>query len=256
MEKSLIDFLISSEQSFSGESCDRYIRGMANLTPERRMDKTGKVVTRHVRAQETTGASRSIPAPKSSTETRIAEVVSTVPSWGSSPEVLARGLRHINRHDPSLFTEVVNNYLASSDAERSVWRNVIDTSHQPQPVDEAKYWRAIEMMPLSVVLFPDAPPGFRAHKILIYGEEAEEVTGSSPGEPDYDNAKAWVIIREVEKIDAMDFENRSDEVAFIGANLEAVMPLIPELIKRKTASSGVVRELLDAEVPAIRDGVL
>lgn len=229
---------------------------MANLIPERRMDKTGKVVTRHVRAQEVTAAGRSIPAPKSSTETRIADVVSTLPSWGASPEVMARGLRHINRHDSSLFTEVVNSYLASSDAERSVWRNVIDTSHRPQPVDELTYRRAIGLIPLSVELFPNAPPGFRAHRILIYGEQAEEITGSSPGEPDYDNAKAWVIIREVESLDPMDFKNRSEEVAFIGANLEAVMPLIPELIKRKTASSGVIRELLDAKVPAVRDGVL
>jgi hypothetical protein len=34
------------------------------------------------------------------------------------------------------------------------------------------------------------------------------------------------------------------------------MPLIPELLKRRTASEGVIRELLSNEASSLNDGVL
>lgn len=232
---------------------------MANLIPERHIDKNGKVVTRHVRAQEAASAVRSLPAPQSPSDILISKITATLPSWGSTPEQMTDSLREIEKYDHELFTDIAHSYLACGDEERAVWRATLHASLTPAPLsveDELTYRRAIELVPLSVVLFPDAPPGFRAHRITGDGEKAEEITGSSPGESDYDNAKAWMIVREVERLHPSDFESRPDEVAFIAANLEAVTPLIPALLKRQNASAEVIKELLDAQAPAIRDGIL
>lgn len=230
-----------------------------NLVPERHIDKNGKAVTRHVRAQDHTAARRDIPAPSpapSATDALIQKFVETLPEYGMESDKANDLLRELDTFSHELFSDVLDSYLGCSKDERAVWRVALNSGRPTGDFDESHYRRMIEMVQLSVALFPDAPPGYRSHKALIAAEKAEEMTGRSPGEPDYDYAKAWAIIREVEKLEPTGFVDRDDDVNFIGSNLDEVMPLIPELLKRKTASPGVIRELLDARVPAIRDGVL
>lgn len=70
---------------------------MANLTPERRVDKNGKAVTRHVRASGPSGGGRSFPAPKLD-----ARADSTVAPFGVKPrpKQLERG--HLGMFPPNL----------------------------------------------------------------------------------------------------------------------------------------------------------
>lgn len=230
-----------------------------NLIPERRIDKNGKVVTRHVRAQEHATERRDFPAPSFSqpaTDALILKFVETLPEYGMDSVKAGAILRELDNYSNSLLSDVIDSYLCCSKDERAVWRVALNSGRPDGGVNERHYRRMIEMVQLSVALFPNAPPGYRSHKALIAAEKAEEMTGRSPGEPDYDYAKAWAIIREVEKLEPTGFVDRDDDVNFIGSNLDEVMPLIPELLKRKTASPGVIRELLGARVPAIRDGVL
>jgi hypothetical protein len=230
-----------------------------NLIPERRIDKNGKGVTRHVRAQEHATERRDFPPPSSSqpaTGALILKFVETLPEYGMDGVKAGAILRELDNFSNELFSGVIASYLGCSKDERAVWRVALNSGRPDGDLYETHYRRMIELVQLSVALLPDAPPGYRSHKIAERAEAAESITGVYPGDPEYVETKAWMIVQEIESLRPDAFGSTAGARAFIAENLEKVMPLIPELLKRRTASEGVIRELLSNEASSLNDGVL
>jgi hypothetical protein len=230
-----------------------------NLIPERRIDKNGNAVTRHVRTQGHVTARQSIPAPSSvlpATEALILTFVDSLPEYGMDGEKAGAILRELDNFNRELFSDVMDSYLGCSKDERAVWRVALNSGRPTGNFDEKHYRRMIELVQLSVALLPDAPPGYRSHKITERAEAAESITGMHPGDPEYVETKAWMIVQEIESLRPDAFEGTADTRAFIAANLEKVMPLIPELLKRRTASESVIQELISNEASSLNSGVL
>lgn len=228
----------------------------SHLTPEQRPDKNGKIVTRHVRPQSGTASSRTIPAPVSQVESLISQFEATVPSW-SRDEHKIPVLRMIAKDNPDLFADIMRSYLSGGREEQAVWRLVLfQTGVSSDQVSQVHYRRMIELVPLSVAMFPDAPPGYRDSMVCKHASSSETELSIRPGDEKYDLVKARIIIAEAERKSSPGRHDRSEDIAFIARHLEEVAPLTPELVKRGTASAGLIRELLESAAKPLREGAL
>ena len=227
----------------------------SHLIPEQRPDRNGKLVTRHVRPRTGAVGGRTIPAPVSQVESTMAQFAETLPSWSNSEKLLP-SLRVIAHANQQLFSAMMRSYLNGTREEQGVWRCVFNEEEAGDEIDEMHYRRMIELVPLSVAIFPDAPPGYRASMVDKHASASEARLAIFPGDGSYSLVKARIIIAEAERKSAPRSGDRSEDIAYISQHLDEVIPLVPELVKRGTASADIIRELLNSDVKAIREGVL
>lgn len=229
-----------------------------NLIPETRVNKNGVPVVKHVRPQHQAINAKNVPAPVTPDmhiERMFAIFKPLLPDYGGSPKEYLDAFKIIGRGNPSLLTDVMRSYLAGSEEERAVWRNAIYADAEYDYELEKHYRRMIEVIPMSVHMYPATPPGIRYSRIRDRAREAEYRVKCDPGYENYVQVKAEVILAETRTTSIPTFE-RQDRIDYMSENMEALYPFLPQLIEREDTSVELMRGLLENASPSLSEGVL
>lgn len=226
-----------------------------HLTPETRVNKHGVPVIKHVRSQPKgkDSSPNRFPAPshKPTAKQLINQIADALPAWGSPGRFIDR-LEDLHRDNPELFMQAASVIVQSDEEGLGLWRYAFSKWDSS---DERYIRRMIEIIPLSVVLYPDAPPGFRISKITDRATEAEYRIPCEPGYENYTRVKAEMIISEIGQEQIHPFD-RQDMIDYIASNMESVQKIIPHLMERKDTSVALMRTLLENDTSALNEGVL
>jgi hypothetical protein len=227
-----------------------------DLVPEKRFNKHGVPVTKHVKPMTSSvPAGQPLPAPvitaNEGLDMMLDKIVAELPPWGSGDERIRSSFEAIEEDNLQLALDVARAYLAGDKECRAVWRNLLIRIDPLSPANEPMIRRAIEVVPLSVEITPNAPPGFRYAKAMDYLEYAANNDDSG----DYSQAKPEMILFMLDRMSG-GAPDRLERVEYIAENYDAVLRLYTQLMERKDSSIEFMKLLVENKSHSLADGVL
>lgn len=249
---------------------------MSNLIPEKRLDKTGKLVTRHVKSETSAASLRVIPAPPAPSSmtpavaaqqplspTEYDESVVTVMSKISRfTKNMQDNLARMSKMTPDTFREVVQEFANGDEYHGELCALILDFP----PQNTAKFNRAllIELAAMDVIaeLRPDSKTRSSPVPRITRGEEiwraSRKAVYSLPERATFPIYRAtifavWAITDfEFQPFDAAaEIEN----IKYIADNFDAVLEYRRLIHKRQSIDQGFIESVIGA-APAISEGIL
>lgn len=256
-------------------SSPRYSWTMSNLIPELRVDKNGKLVTKHVRATAKGSEAKSIPSPaldknpsKAVTEKRVKSVLSNIGSFKGSVARIETRLREM---DPEILGRIET--LSQGTEETKLWEGthswlvhdiIIEPSDENRLLclnaveafdDDYQDWADIRSL-LSLRAIPEFAPYAEDFR-----EAPDEVLAAAHRLGDYRNQLQGLVkiyadtktnnrmkSRELEAVIINEPEKASELLDWVASNSEKDMtPLDSELAMRvinRPEDRGVIAEML------------
>jgi hypothetical protein len=250
-----------------------------HLTPEVHVNKNGVPVIKHVNntpAANSLGKA-SLPAPAQTrtgssadvAERAIKEFESMVPEF--LPVTLHENFRYLSEHHPKMLNRIMDEVRVATEAEANVWKFVLNEAidYKNIPSGDEEYEKEeylhmqmsslkthIENVPLAVQLFPDDSPHMQGVNAYRLATRAYQVTRWGPSSGKYVETQAVMILGRTSDYKMDRIGGHGDDIWFIADNMEKVLPLLPELMKRQQTSKGLIESLLSVDSPALLDGAL
>lgn len=223
-----------------------------NLVPEKRINKHGVPVTKHVKSASTPESRSLIPAPVNpELDGLVTAIIDDLPSWGMGKHDMEQAFKTLKYESPKLAMDIARAYLAGNKEYRAVWRNLLSRSTKFMAASEADMRLAIEAFSLSVELQPDAPSGFRFSVAMQHLEVTRERRESG----DYSETKSEMMLAAINS-QSENAPDRRERTEFITEHYDALLPLLPHLQKRGDSSIEFMQLMLENKSPSLSDGVL
>jgi hypothetical protein len=259
---------------------------MGNLTPEPRTDKNGKTSIRHVRPAGSSKSATSIPAPVVAPADPTKEVVDSAHKILTAlefPDVreLRANLAYLANSNMELFHEVVSHISRCDESEQAMWNELMtnrslhefdfmlklhrERGTSPRSYDYV-YREGLAMYPLATRLHPIDE--FQSGKMYVndiqrHVKEASSMTPKGMDSKDPSTVKAVMIQTRVEVLkqggnrgQGISLKGLTPNITYLTENMEAVEPLVDELMRLRSTDRGLIEGLLAVRTPALREGVL
>lgn len=238
---------------------------MSNLTPTPRTDKNGRTVTRWVRSDSSSSPlTTRIPAPAAGAVSIVDQSILELGDLGydlKSYPLTHDNLKFLSGYDPALLDRVMTSARVADPAGLEVLgqfmqddlREYYSEYMKPYlPKLKALWYRRATTFPLAPKLHPDVTPKNQIGAIGQLAVNIENMLGLSFSAKDTTRAQAAMIISNI----AGRFSFDTDELDFVTENLDRVIPLIPELKKRRNATRSLIESIWENESNALDCGVL
>jgi hypothetical protein len=255
---------------------------MDNLIPTVITDVNGKITTVHKRSTGFPTAKKGIPAPgmplepKYVTRQAMKDLEAVGINLVESPDG-NKNLFHLAKRYPKELPKIVKRVQQAGDRERAVWEYLIgntDLHNKKRSVLDMtprhyRMWSTL--LPMAIDLFTDlesamlnskTPMRYYTHNIQGLAE-AIETTERNQGRFADDDAfrrvAAIMIAIKVNKAGTGSGRIKDDQDAdidFINDNLDAVVPIIPQLMQRGSTERGFIEQLIASNAPSLNNGIL
>lgn len=250
----------------------RYSWTMSNLTPEKRLDKTGKLVTRHVRASIGESSVPQMPAPNLSTVEDVQvlpvsdlEIANAIrrgrERFGEYGTRASSSLRALAEYDPEVFREVNDSIASCSDYRAMLWGLILEANFgKPSPAYPKAVMMHASVMDVIAEMNPDvrinAANGnngtFRAHE--IWTKSQHMIKGHGATLKTFKAAAFAIWATRYRKGLSLDTEGH--DIKFIAENFKAVMQHRDVIWERKSIDREFIESVISTAAPAISKGVL
>jgi len=240
-----------------------------NTSPTVIQDKNGKTTTVHRKNISSTVASVSdLPAPSLSiaAPTTTEEALRDLSELGIDLPGSSFGVDNIAylAGYPKVLHAVIESIKESDeDTKKDIWAFKLgeQSMHPDYEGDNhdyrSNYWRMIKTIPFGKALFPDMDANDRRRHLDRVVGLSERGMGWWPAAKKYTEVQAAMIaIVASGKFSNFEFKGRMSDIFYMADNLEKVIPLIPEILKRGDSSREYVEALINNEAKALSDGVL
>jgi len=248
---------------------------MSNLIPEKRLDKTGKLVTRHVRANNAGGLMVSgVPAPKVASagapsglpvsEDEVSDAIRCgIRRFVNYKPVISDNLRTLAQHSPDALREVHENMKTCSDYRAALWGMLLMANFGTVK-GTAAYGKTLmthaAVMDIIAELDPDARRNaiigrtdtFRAGEIW---EKASLLIKGCPGITARTFKAAAFAIWATKYDTPLKFDTHGDDISFIAENLDSVMQHRDAIRSRRTIDRGFIESIINIE-SSLSEGTL
>ena len=248
----------------------------AELTPERRTDKTGKVVTRHVKVAPAGSSAprKALPAPTAASHPkRLArEAMRRLKENGVDLYSASSGnsvLYYLASASPELLERTVTDAIGSNEIESDVWTEFLGNTVVPT-ANRDEWWRNYVHLgvriPTAVLVESGNNP---AHHAVNAKNLMRLVNSAYPKEldrPEFLRAASIVLHLKGEnsifkkvlgrKDQGERYEQYREDIEFIATQVDAVEKIIPVLRSRDTTDPQTVNMLLQSELLSLADGML
>jgi hypothetical protein len=248
---------------------------MSHLLPEQRTDKNGVTSTKWVKPVASSPLTHgSIPAlapavkrgsPAVRAERAFLELKGVAPEL-TVQFYTGQNLRFLAEYEPELLDCIMESARKADAGEMAILSQMMERGLPDRPFDSDRlmneflertmppYYRVLKNIALASSLFPDKRPLLQIDFIKGLAASAESVMGMSFKDDDCSRGQAAIIILVTTATSMQDIEE--DEVEFIAGNIDKVLPLVPELLKRQATSRNLIESLWDNESQVLNEGVL
>lgn len=255
------------------------------LVPEVRMDKNGRQVTRHVKADHSASQRRKLPAPAMTKEDRIRERNLRERQTEKLKDSLAdlhrlgiyvmslteaqHNVHHLLKEAPNVMKLLIQHLEGASSLEKSIWEHQIGYVQQFPANWEDKtdyvspYMVHMELNPLAATMGAGQPPTTSAvHYCTSLTHFATETATKHGREGDYEWMRAVMVVADTLSKSTgsdrrkVDLDAADGDIRFLMENWDRVEPLIPLLVRRNDASRGFIEEVMSSNAPALNEGLL
>ena len=253
------------------------VMGMSNLIPTVITDVNGKTTTVHRRAA--TGfptIKKGIPAPgmplapKYVTRQAMKDLAAIGFKIIESPHG-NKNLFYLAKRYPDLLAEVMTRVQNSKGGEREVWEHLVcntemhnaNRSLPDHTRNEYRLW--FTLLPAMVDLFSSKNGSLsNVHVIRNISRLAETIISLErqqqrfSEDDEYHRVAAIMTVIQINRFagGTGKVEGRDNDIDFIAEHWTAVTEVIPELIQRKSADRGIVKQILSSKAPALNSGLL
>lgn len=248
---------------------------MSDLIPEKRVDKNGKAVTRHISASA---------GGPSEGQKRI-----PVPSSGPDPKKLARDamarlktndidllkgsyqnsvLYYLASISPDLMENVVESALAANEDEAKVWFYYLGDlpgAEKRSPAYDTlwrKYQNLAPRIPTASYLVSTSPYSSYMNQTRNLMSVVDYAYPDKRDDPDFMRA-ASIVLHLNDEITPLkgflvtpDYSKYLNEIEFIAKRVDEVETVIPILRQRRSTSIGVVDAILESGAASLSEGML
>jgi hypothetical protein len=255
---------------------------MNNLIPTVITDVNGKITTVHKRATGFPTVKKGIPAPgmplepKYVTRQAMKDFEAAGINLVESPNG-NKNLFHLAKRYPKELPKIVKRVQRAGDRERAVWgyligetdlhngrRSVLDMTP-----DKYRMW--FRLLPMALDLFTDLESAMSSTKIPmqyytqnIQGlaeaiDSTERRQGRFAEDDAYRRVAAVMIAIKVNKAGTGSgrlSDKQDADIDFINDNLDAVVPIIPQLMQRGSTECGFIEQLLASNASSLNNGIL
>jgi hypothetical protein len=248
---------------------------MSHLLPEQRTDKNGVTSTKWVKPVASSPLTHgSIPAlapavkrgsPAVRAERAFLELKGVAPEL-TVQFYTGQNLRFLAEYEPELLDCIMESARKADAGEMAILSHLMKSGLPDRPFESDKlmdeflektmptYYRVAKNIGLASSLFPDKGPELQIAFIRGLAASAESVTGMSFRDEDCSRGQAAIIILGTTDTSMQDIEE--DDISFISGNIDKVLPLVPELLKRQATSRSLIESLWDNESQVLNEGVL
>jgi hypothetical protein len=248
---------------------------MSNLTAVKRPDKNGKLVTRHVKVDQSGVQQKGIPAPPTPAPatTDASDPVSqdeylsglaAVEAKVSMARNIKLNLTSMAKHSPEGFREVIEEFTAADDYKAGLWGYMLDWPNK----DTARYVRGLltelHIMETVAELRPDPVPKEQTDQPVInrgyrlWSSAKLSIPSGTPRTVRQYKATVFALWakRLMHAEDRIDFKKELDNLNYIGENFDAVMASRYVIRERGTINRDFIESVVMTNAPAISEGVL
>lgn len=250
---------------------------MSNLIPVKRLDKNGRMVTRHVTISgPATAGGSNLPEPAPAVEERprrtFAGTVRELENLGISInryKPRKDAVRMLAKHAPEMLERIMDAIATADAPTRERWgRQIENEANNAFRHNSAGGERMLANTDLTARLASaigsdilQSPHLFRTDNLAI---DIEEVTGIAPGDPRYNEVQAAIIYCGITNpaqvsrtnTDLSYLDTHRDDIMTIANNMDRVFEILPELCKRRDASRHAIHALGDTDAPSLISGML
>ena len=249
---------------------------MKELVAEQRVDRNGKVVTRHVSvsADDKLVSQREFPRPVIANRTpklMARQAMVRLKDNGVDLSEASSGnsiLYYLASVSPELIEKVVDDAVAANEVESKTWAFFLGQSLAPDKNTPQwstawlKYRHLGRRIPIATYLETTSRDSQYSHQTRNLLHLVNRVFPERADDPDFLCAASIVLhlngenrpFKKVQQTD--DYTKYVPEIEFIAEHVDEVVKLIPILRDRDTTSISVVRALLESSAVSLAEGML
>jgi hypothetical protein len=259
-----------------------------NLTPEKRPDRNGNLVTRWVSSFSRTTAAQPLPAPPAPVSRRtekvdaaraklVASGIYSTSNASRAGDLSDLNLRLLLDYSPELFEEVMESVTLGG-GEKYCWQQLIMRSRKQPGTSRDQF-----LLPYrcSLIGYPmmhrmsEIDPQFvpmrngmedsmlRMDGLMRTVLQPVSETGTTISDETIEAVAMFVYLgglydtpKRIEYEGNSSYADNERDIEYLASRIEEVRGILPLLAERKTISREVVESLLDAPSTSLRDGIL
>lgn len=245
---------------------------MTNLTPEKRPDRNGKMVTRHVRSAPAASASKALPAPAvGTTKITVKEAINAVfPDHKRTVEehpAVKKTFSQMSRRLPDTLAKIVEVSRADEDVADNMRTMIMFQEEAPDIFLEVAYERAVIVYPYAKktiqLLYPEhvQDEDYVRESMFRMEKNVQDLVMMTNSKPEL--MKAVMLFSflhghqdEINPPVGLMWEKYEKEIRYAAHHIDEVEVIAPELLKRKEFSYGVMEQLLNVPSKSLSSGQL
>jgi hypothetical protein len=185
-----------------------------------------------------------------------------------------KNLFHLAKRYPQLLQELLGRVQKAGDLERSLWGHMItqlplhEFSYSVSDRTPHYYRKWFSLLPMVLDLFPRVEAHNSNHEPRILHDRinslAEVIANAEhkrrffADDDGYRRVKAIMTVVQTDKAASGTgrVKDRNEDIDFIAEHMDAIEPIVPELMRRGTSDRGIIGQILSSDARSLNDGIL
>lgn len=253
----------------------------SNLHPEVRINKNGVPVIKHVKDGASPSGSPQrrmyTPPPLSGPKLVTRQAMKDLEATGMKVIESKHGnanLFLLAKRYPETLQTLLRRVQTADEPERRMWEHMITevpTHEDGRMMSDrvlSTYRQWFSLLPMALDLFPRVEEHNRDHEPRILHARIKSLADSIAqvehrkqrfAEDDgYLRVKAIMTVIQTDRAAGGrgSINDRDEDIDFIADNMDAIEPIVPELMRRGTTDRGIIQQILSSDTPALNNGIL
>lgn len=249
---------------------------MSHLLPEQRTDKNGVTSTKWVRpvtSHPLTHSSLPAPAPAVKRGNPAVQAERAYLELKGLDHDLAakfytgQNLRFLAEYEPELLNCIMESARKADASGMAILTQIMEKGLPDRPFESDQamddfleknippYYRIVKNLSLATALFPDKGTALQIDFTKGIAASAESAMGMSFKQEDCSRGQAAMIIFGTTTGKSIS-DISEDDIAFVAENIDRIIPLVPELMKRKSSTRDLIESLWANDSQVLNEGLL